>query len=226
MEMITNEIKIKFTERILGSLPKDPNIYRNWIESKKDEDSPKDDEAANVSETDKTNDQLKGWTGFLKDEDGLFVYDYVVKGFFKYAANIMVEELKTKQLKSKVIKNVFISGRKIHFTKNGKTFTEPEGYLERGLQVMIATGPRNTLMRSDYLPEGSELTFRVSYRKFSPITQKIIDSLLEYGAFCGLCQWRTGGYGKFEVVSNTRISGEERTIAPVEKKPAKKTTTK
>lgn len=226
MEMITNEVKIKFTEKILGPLPKNPNIYRDWVQTKKDKDSPPDDESANVPASDKTDEQLKGWTGFLQDEIGLFLYDYVLKGFLKYSATIMAEELKVKQLKSKVIKNVFVSGRKIYFIKNGKKFKEPDGFLERGLQVMVATGPRNTLMRSDHLPAGTTITFRISFRKFSPITQKIINSLLEYGVFCGLCQWRTGGYGKFEVISNKRISGEDRTMAPAEKKPVKKTAKK
>lgn len=208
MLMTKKRITIEFTEDILGALPKNPNIYKDWVESKKPEEQ-KEAEAKNVpvDET-KTDDQLKGWTGFLQDEDGIYVYDYVCKGFFKYAGGIMAEELKTKQLKSKIIKNLFILPRKLHFTKDGKTFDKPAGYIERGLQVMVPTGPRNTLMRSDVLPKGTQLTFTVAYRKSSPITGKIVDGLLEYGAFCGLCQWRTGGYGKFKVVLNELVEGE------------------
>lgn len=93
-------VKMKFVERVLGSAPRNKDIYKDFVEKNKPKsDGDPEDEAENVAEREE-----RGWTGFLRDGltgqivqvDGdvaddaplprLFVYDYCVKGFLKEAS--------------------------------------------------------------------------------------------------------------------------------------------
>ena len=137
-----------------------------------------------------------GWTGFMKDDQGVFIYDYMIRGFLKNAGNILKDDLKLKNLKSKINDRVFVFPRKIHFGKS-----EPDGVLERPLRGMTAKGPRVSLARSDYIVAGTEISFSVDIvGGGKEITEELIWKLLEYGRFCGLGQWRNGSYGRFEVL--------------------------
>lgn len=183
-------VKIKFITPMLGTVTKDPTVYKTYIESLKPEGTT-EDESLTVEKAEE-----KGWTGFHKDEKGLFIYDYMVKGFLGNAGNIMKEGLKVKNLKNKITNNVFIDPRRIYLGK-----TEPDGMLERPLRAQTPMGPRVTLARSDYVNEGTQIEFTIKWLEGGEVTEKLIDSVLEYGQFQGLGQWRgSGGYGRFKIV--------------------------
>lgn len=84
--------KIRLTTEMLGTVAKDPEIYKAYIESKKPKDI-----LENESET-VTKTEEKGWTGFHSDENGLFIYEYMIKGFLKHAGNTMKDALGIKAL--------------------------------------------------------------------------------------------------------------------------------
>lgn len=187
MEIKTIEVKIRLTENMLGTVPKDKEIYSTYIAAQ----SPNaKEEVATVEEIEE-----RGWTGFHKDENGLFVYDYMVKGFIKNAANILKESLGVKNLKSKITDFVFIMPRKIYLGKQ-----EPDGTFERPLRAMTAQGPRVSLSRSDYVSAETGLTFTVKILKHKEVTEKLVRELFEYGQLQGLGQFRNGSFGRFEVV--------------------------
>ena len=66
------KMKIKLLEPMLGTVAKDPDVYRTYIESKKPE-TETEDEYLTVEKIEE-----KGWTGFHSDENGLFIYNYMV----------------------------------------------------------------------------------------------------------------------------------------------------
>ena len=76
------QIKITFTEPILGTAPQDKDIYSNYIlEANANGDD-------TFSELETVRDE-KGRTGFHKLEDGSpIIYDYMLKGFFKDACGM------------------------------------------------------------------------------------------------------------------------------------------
>ena len=82
------DVTIRLIEPMLGTVAKDPKVYKRFIESKKPVEV-KGDESSTVDQTNVEDLELRGWTGFHKDEKGLFIYDYVVKGFLKNAGNIL-----------------------------------------------------------------------------------------------------------------------------------------
>ncbi len=178
--------EIQLLTEMLGTVPKDPAIYKSFIETKKPQDK-EEDESLTVEKIEE-----KGWTGFHKDEHGLFIYDYMVKGFLKHAGNVLKENLKIKALRSKLDDFIFIFPRKIYLGKE-----EPDGVLERPIRIMTAQGPRVALIRSDYVNIGTVLKFRFVLFPHKEITWEVIQQLLGYGEFMGLGQFRNGGYGKF-----------------------------
>ena len=181
------KVKITLTTQMLGTVPKDKEIYSTYIESKKPIGN-FDEEVQDVPEIEE-----KGWTGFLHDESGLYVLDYFVKGFLKHSANVQKEFLKVKALRAKIDDFVFVFPRKIHLGK-----MEPDGVIERPIRFMTAQGPRVALARSDYVVAGTPFEFELElFPPHKEITADLVGHLLSYGRLMGFGQFRNGGYGRF-----------------------------
>ncbi len=194
MKTVKKAVEIRLLTELLGTVPMNKEIYSTYIESLRPKETTGDAEAEAESIDER---EEQGWTGFHKDENGLFVYDYYIKGYFKNAATILKEDLKIKNLKSKVTNLLFPQPRKIYL--NCK---EADFILERPLRAQTAQGPRVTLAKSDALKAGRIIKFDVLLLTGKDeLKEDIIEKLLEYGQLQGLGQFRNGGYGRFEVVS-------------------------
>ena len=188
MESKTYEIEL--VTEMLGTVAKDPDVYKTYIESKKPEALNGEDEYLTVEKVEE-----KGWTGFHKDESGLFIFEYMIKGFLKHAGNILKEVAKIKALRSKIDDYVFIQPRRIYLGQD-----KPDGFIERPLRAMTMQGPRVTLARSDYIGAGKKIVFQITLLPHKEISWEVIDKLLAYGELAGLGQFRNGGYGRFVVL--------------------------
>lgn len=190
MEIKEFKVRITLTEPMLGTVPKNKDIYKSYIESKKPTGID-EEESETVEQIEE-----KGWTGFHSDEQGLFIYDYMIRGFLKNAGNNLKEAIGVKAVKSKIDNFVFVFPRRIHMDKPA-----PDGMVERPLRAMTAQGPRVSLARSDYVDAGTVVNFTVKIvpHKGNELSEKVIKSLFDYGQFCGLGQFRNGSYGRFTV---------------------------
>lgn len=187
------KIELELTESQLGTCPKDKEIYKTYIASKSEN-------AENGKEEVQTIEQIeeKGWTGFHADSDGIFIYDYMVRGFLKAAGNAMKGQMNLKAVASKIDQFVFVFPRRIHVTLDGENVKNPHGIIERPLRAQTMQGPRVTLARSDYLQAKCKYEFEIHVLENDRgITPKVVTSLLEYGKFSGLGQFRNGSYGRF-----------------------------
>ena len=99
-------------------------------------------------------------------------------------------------MKSKINNQVFVTPRILHLG-----IDEPHEVLERPLRAATPQGPRVSLVRSDVVEAGTEISFTIKWIKGNSITQNLLETILSYGQCQGLGQWRNGGYGAFEVVS-------------------------
>lgn len=187
--------RVRLITEMLGTVSKDPQIYKTYIESKKPEALAAEDESATVPKAEE-----KGWTGFHQDDVGLFIFEYMIKGQLKNAGNVLKDSLDVKALRSKIDDFVFVSPRRIYFNK-----IEPDGVIERPLRAMTQQGPRVTLARSDMVKAGTEMEFIITLFPHAQITWDTIDTLLRYGEFMGLGQFRNGGYGRFEILSVVKV---------------------
>lgn len=204
IESITYECTVRFTSPLLGTVPSDPKVYETYIASKGIEKNPDKEDILNESETVNKIEE-RGWTGFHKDALGLFMYDYMVRGFIKSAMETLMENKtipKIPAYKKWVDRFVFVYPRKIHFGK-----MEPDGVVERPLRGMTAQGPRVSLIRSDALQEGTEVDFFIEILGNSKkIDPKLLRNVFEYGRYVGLGQWwGSGGYGQFVLVNFSKV---------------------
>ena len=191
--MNTYGIKLTFTERILGTVPKDKEVYAAYIATR----IALDDEVVAAELATVESVEEKGWTGFHQNGKGAFLYDYMIKGFFKDACGMLrrVPGTGSKKLTAykKVIDGlVFVEPREI-------VLTLPEGaetsVLERPLRAQTAQGERVALARSDTCPAGTSIEFKVLV--LGGVSEKLLLEWLEYGQLRGLGQWRNAGYGQF-----------------------------
>ena len=188
-------VTLEFTEDILGTVPKNEALYREFIESKKPEEQ-QDPEYTTVEAAEE-----RGWTGFHKDDVGLFLYGYMIKGFLKNAANITKEQAGIKAYKSKVNNCVAVKTRRIYMAdSDGNLITKAPDVLERSLRANTPQGPIVTLVRSDTLPVGTRITFRLKILVDKTVTPEHVKELFEYGDMQGIGQWRNAGYGAFDLV--------------------------
>lgn len=197
MKVSKAHVKIELIENMLGTVPKNKDIYKKFIGDKAKELDPEllSDELETIDEIEE-----KGWTGFHQDIGGLFIYDYMVRGFIRNAANVLKEtEFKVKNLKSKITDVLFVTPRKLYFG-----ITEPDGQFERPIRVMTAQGPRVSLVRSDFVKAGRQLEFDIELLEHKEITMDMIREMLEYGRYQGLGQFRNGSFGRFKVIEFTK----------------------
>ena len=187
-------ITLTFNTALLGTVPKDKNVYAAHILSKAREIDPDvaESELETVQEVEE-----KGWTGFHEDEDGLFIYSYMIKGFLKSALEALMAMGDVKKIpayKKWIDKLIFIEPRKLHFG-----MAQPDGIEERPLRAMTAQGPRVTVARSDKIDAGRQIKCTiVFFENDKKITEEVIEACLGYGEYVGLGQWRgSGGFGQF-----------------------------
>lgn len=187
------KVTLTLTQPILGTITKDPDVYKTYIAGKAAlNDEALAEELATVEKVEE-----KGWTGFHKLPDGTpILYDYVIKGFFKDACGMLRRVPGTKSEKmtahKKIIDGlVFVEPRQIPLCINGGQL----GVLERPLRASTAQGDRVALARSDTCPIGTKLEFTVNI--LGGVDEKTLREWLDYGQFRGLGQWRNGGYGSF-----------------------------
>ena len=126
------------------------------------------------------------------------------KGFLCEAARTLKEsdegedDSTVNQLQDKVKRYVFVTPRRVRLPEVG-------GVNERPLRAQTAQGPRVTVVRSDVIKAGAELNFSLRVLHGGGITKAILADVMEYGSLMGLGQWRSGGWGRVEVVSFVEV---------------------
>lgn len=211
MKTLEKKIRIKTLTPTLGSLPGNKEILRDYIASKAETVSKGDEEAECILSTEE--EVAKLTTVFPRDERGLFVWDYQLKGFFKEAIGVLVEhgdipELTKWTYKRAVDCCLFIEPRRSYFTRDGAIVTAHNSICERTLRADTPQGERISIARSEQIDEGVEVEFSVelllssnSKSKWRGLSEEVLESAIAYGKRKGLGQWRNAGFGRFEVVT-------------------------
>ena len=187
-------VRLTFTEALLGTVTKDPEVYAAYIASKAAlTDEQLAEELGTVEKVEE-----KGWTGFHQKDGQPIIYDYVLKGFFKDACGMLRRVKGTKSSKIRAYRKeidglVFIEPRQIPLVLPSGT---KMGVLERPLRASTAQGDRIALARSDTCQPGTTLEFVVTVLGGSIDAEQLIE-WLDYGALRGLGQWRSASYGRF-----------------------------
>jgi hypothetical protein len=178
------------------------------------------EEVATVPEETLEDIERKGWTTFHSDTNGKFLYSYALHGFLKEAGRAVREHRGTKQLQDKVNRYVRPAPRRIYLPEEVIENrpapvdrpliinTETGLVCERPLRAHTAMGPRVTVVRSDVIVEGTCISFYLRVLKGGP-SGPILADLFQYGIQSGLGQWRSGGWGAFELLSFNKCELQE-----------------
>lgn len=190
--MQTYTVKIVFDEPLLGTAPMDEELYTNFIRAKAEDVDGTLDELETLTPTEEIE---KGTTGFHRLDGEPILYDYVIKGFFKDACGMLRRDKESASSKVMAYKKiidgmVFVAPRRIPIEVAGEIYI-----LERPLRAQTAQGERVALARSEAIPEGSGLSFKVM--TMGDAKKALLDEWFTYGALRGLGQWRNAGYGRF-----------------------------
>lgn len=204
-----------FTEDMLGTAPSNPNVYSEFIAGKKYKEqlkAAKTDEAkAEVAE--QTADlaaeevallppeTLERPTVFRRNDKGeLILMDYMIRGFLKEAGQAISGVW---GIGGKIDRWVFVGPRQIPITRKGKPLTQADSDLQRSLRAQTPMGMRSTLTASEAVAPGAQITFIITLLplgqdpKKGNINEATLREWLDYGALCGLGQWRSGSFGRF-----------------------------
>ena len=194
--MRTIKVRLTFTEPLLGTVGSDKGIHERFLAN---EATPEaiEEEAATLPEAD----AVEKGTGFHRidhDENRPAIYDYAVRGFFKEAcgdlkrAGAPASSDKKMRAHKKIIDGgVFVTPRLIPLQLSG-----PLERVTRPLRAETMQGPRVALASSEAAPVGSTMEFTVTILGAMP-DDDVLTEWLDFGAFKGLGQWRSGGYGRF-----------------------------
>jgi len=188
----TYKVRLTFIEDLLGTVPLNEDLFRDYIQSKHPKAEGDDElETLTVDE-----EMVKGMTGFHRTPDMTpLLYDYVIKGFFKDACGMLnrVPNKGRKKLAAykKVIDGlIFVEPRQIEIDIVGD-----EDKCERPLRAQTPKGERVALAVSQSIPAGSSIAFAVMV--LGVVSKPRLEEWLTYGQLRGLGQWRNSGKGRF-----------------------------
>ena len=195
MTMESRNYKIELLTDLLGTVPKNKDVYSDFVIKKALE------EGLDVIEEVNTVEEIaeKGWTGFHTDADGIFIYDYLIKGNIKANLETLImsgDVVKIPAYKHFIDKVLFVYPRRIRLK------AVPDGVNERPIRAQTAQGPRVSLIKSDYVCEGTTIEFEIRVISNPKITWEVIEKAMELGQYYGLGQWRgSGGYGRYVIAA-------------------------
>lgn len=187
------KVRLTFTEPVLGTLPNNEDIYREFIGSKAPNAATVEEEVERIVVEGVTE---KGITIFPRNAEGKpYFYDYQIKGFFKDTCGGLrrVKGSKSsgiKAYKKEIDKLIFPNPRQIPIEFDGEI-----GECQRPLRAQTAQGERISLAISEEIPAGATVEFEIEALADDYIP--IIKEWLDYGKYSGIGQWRNSGKGRF-----------------------------
>ena len=191
-------VQIQIRDKLLGGKPKTEKLIEGWLKSRGREDTLKKE----MEEIDIVEEEKKAWTGFKRDEKGLYLDSYQIKGMVKEVTKVLKLASQHRGLAGLLQSGFFVYPARIYLGKK-----KPDGFIEQTAQVMGPRGPRSTIKRHDYV-EKVKLDFEVRYFDTGILTEKILRLIFEAGQEVGLGTDRHQGgeFGRFEVIKLKEIS--------------------
>jgi|SRR5262245_1465178 len=195
-------------DRLVGGIPKNPDIVKRWQEARWNErkleagDPATPEEAAEIT-IEMLGEQMEAeekgiWTGFVEaPEGGLAVESRQIKACLKESANILRTMIrvhgKTIPLRARLAERVFVVE---HLLPLGVDQAQSR---ERPIHVMTAQGPRTALKRTDYVVD-AKLSCTLKVLDDGVISETILRDILDHASLNGLGTDRSQGEGTFTYV--------------------------
>lgn len=184
-------VRIIFTEELLGSCPSDPEVYKQWVADKASDKDMADEIAAYGA--DKILDN--GTTRFLTVDGRPALSNHTWLGFFKEKCGfIKLDNKNTACGKLSNYRKRFDTGA-VAFENKFSVLVLPKGeqlgMCQRPLRAQTQQGERIALASSVTCPIGTRTRFTLFMT--SPEYKPVIEETLNMGRFVGTGQWRGSG---------------------------------
>jgi hypothetical protein len=147
-----------------------------------------------------------GETMFRRDETGLHLRDFMLKGAYKEATQRLGYYQKLKRnvdgmgLRSWQQTGFYIIPRKLYLLRDGKPITEADGSDEAQGRVPTPKGPKSILRKSEYV-EHASIAFQIKMLPFRGFGEPELRRVLELVCEIGCGAWRSREEGKMDVLS-------------------------
>lgn len=209
MKTETLKIVATFTEPTLATSPGNPELLEEFKNPR--DDAKLAEEIAAVTPEEAEERVERASTVFPKDAQGIFLWDYQLRGFFKEKLYSLIElgqcDLSKWNYKKAVDLFLFVNPRRIRYWRAGVPILKPDGDLQRPLRAVTMQGDRVALARSEMVEAGAQFKAEIvllrpekALKKSSAqaLTMADVRACLDMGKLVGFSQWRGGGFGRFE----------------------------
>jgi|GEM_PF-1100567 len=135
-------------------------------------------------------------TTFARDEHGPFLWNYQVLGHLKEMGNLAKSSYNMSALRKKIENAVIVLPRRVYIEG---VLSEP---VRRPLRAQTAKGQTVAIAESHAVLAGGRITFWLGLlpNRDPQLTWELLRDLLDWGEVRGLGQWRTAGWGTYEVI--------------------------
>ncbi len=197
-------VTIRLRDRINGGVPKNSAVIEKWVKARTGFDDELTKAQTEEALKTQTEDVAEGmWTGFPRDENGLFIWTRQIKAMLRESA-VLLGITKKKRGSRQIIQHGFEIKNPDGGDRIPLGVEEPTGSEEGPIHVMTAQGPRSALKRQDYV-ETPTLRFEIwvlttAAQETRHIGEKDIVRMLTHAQENGLGASRSQGHGKFDVV--------------------------
>lgn len=201
--MDTYKVMLTFTSPVLGTVPKNREVYEKFVAGKAEKLT--GEQLERELETVVEEIEERGWTGFHTINGKPHLHIRHVKGFLKAACGALRRVPSTKSAKVRAYKKVIDT--LVSIVPDFPEIVEPDEPTDpfvienmtigeqRPLRAQTAQGERITLARSDVIAPGATVTFAL--KVLGVVTEAQLREWFDYGEFSGISQWRGVGYGRF-----------------------------
>ena len=184
--------QLTFMQELLAMSPSSKTLYSDFVASKAPTPEHREEELETIPDAVKG--VVRPLTVFHRDDEGVYLLNYQIKGFLKAAGAALRPIYDIANLRSKVVAYAFVSPRYIWLAE------DTAGTIERPLPTG-RTGIDGTeqvcLSSSEYIPAGTQAIIKIRKLPHPHLTWEVIEALLDYGQAIGIGGWRGAEYGTF-----------------------------
>lgn len=209
LNTLTYNFDAELTEDILGTVPKDKEIYTSFVASKIEKlegSDEKEKKKLTEEEIETVEEELleKGWTGFHRDDTGIFIYNYMILGNIKSNLQLLNNNGSIKKVttyKKACDTCLKVYPRRIRFKRGKSLIKNPDASMERPIRAMTMKGERTFISKADIVKKGCTFNFQVQIiRNKHNLIPETVMKAIKLGEIYGLGQWRgSGNYGSYTI---------------------------
>lgn len=190
-------VRVRFRDKILGGVPRTEEAVSAWLGAR----GLSTLESETLESVDLVQGEERCWTGFKRDDSGLYLEARQVRAMLKECAGTLGMTKEVRGLRQHLQHGTFVKPDRIHLG-----VAEPTGTMECFGQVQSPRGPRSIVKRVDYV-KSPRIAFEIWTVTKGKLREDMLREILVLAQENGLGAMRTQGFGQFDVEEFSPVSG-------------------